>query len=143
MTEEELEAERIMCVFGLGGGELSDEPWDGVCKYWYEGVPEYAEEFGSARYGSYDTDEDGNLWEYRTALLNELYGYFDTPPGWERLARYNNSGERDCWWCGPGTGNEDERDGCLLCEGDGYVYLGEGWGEVVFRRKEVEDGEDV
>ena len=37
-------------------------------------------------------------------------------------------------WCGEGAedeaGDENERDACKLCEGDG-VYLGDGWYEVV------------
>ena len=48
---------------------------------------------------------------------------------------YTSSGESECWWCGPGTGNEGDQSECKLCEGDGYVYLGDGWREVVYRRR--------
>lgn len=33
--------------------------------------------------------------------------------------------ERECPWCGPGTDNEDDRDNCDLCEGNGHIYHGE------------------
>ena len=74
--------------------------------------------------------------EVRTAILECLFGEPDAPEGWERIASFTSSGEAECWWCGPGTGNEDERDECKLCEGDGLIYLGEGYAEVIFRRTE-------
>jgi hypothetical protein len=140
MTERKdinLDRERIACVFGLGGGELHEphpdfpDEWDDVIAYWYEGVPEYV------ALADLDLDHDD---EVRTAILDVLFRYPEPPEGWERVASFSNSGERECWWCsegaGDGTGNEDQRDECDLCEGDGVVYLGEGWCEVVYRRRE-------
>ncbi len=72
--------------------------------------------------------------EARTAILNCLFGIPEPPPGWKQVAAFTASGEASCWWCGDGTGNEDERDGCKLCEGDGLIYLGAGWCEVVYER---------
>ena len=125
-TEIDIERERIQCVFGLGGGELHEahadfpDEWDGVIAWWYEGVPDYATELG-------DLDDGA-----RTAIIDCMFGFPESPEGWKRVASFSSSGERDCWWCGDGTGNEDERDVCQLCEGDGVVYLGEGWCEVVY-----------
>ena len=127
--EIDFDRERVACVFGLGGGELHEphrdfadaEQWDGVIAYWYEGVPEYATELR-------------DHFAARTAILECLFGYPEPPTGWRQVAAFTSSGEASCWWCGDGTGNEGERDGCKLCEGDGVVYLGEGWCEVVYVR---------
>ncbi len=117
--------------------------------YWYEGVPDYATDLKTAEFvdcpkcgGSGPACDDcsgcgGGRWEHRevrTAILDCLYGWPDPPEGWERLASFSTSGERGCWWCGDGTGNEDSRIECKLCEGDGLIYLGDGWCEVVFMR---------
>ncbi len=119
----DLDRERVACVFGLGGGELHEphpdfrDEWDGVVAYWYEGVPEYATELG-------------HLEGARTAILDCLFGCPPPPEGWKQVASYSSSGEAQCWWCeGTGEGSEEP---CSLCEGDGYVYLGDGWREVVF-----------
>ena len=124
----DIERERVACVFGLGGGELhvADErfpdAWDGSegIAYWYEGVPEYASELR-------------HLDEARTAIICSLFGDPEPPTDWEQAASFSSSGEAACWWCGDGTGNEEHRPGCKLCEGDGLVYLGDGWCEVVYR----------
>lgn len=133
--EIDIERERIQCVFGLGGGELHEphadfpDEWDGPegIAYWYEGVPDYVS------LGELALDFDD---EARTAITDCLFGFPEPPEGWKRVASFSSSGEAACWWCagdaGGGTGNEDERDGCQLCEGDGAIYLGEGWCEVVF-----------
>ena len=121
----DLERERVACAFGLGGGELhvADErfpdEWDGLVAYWYEGVPEYASELRHL---------DGA----RTALMCSMFGLPEPPTGWVQVASFSSSGEAACWWCGNGTGNEADRPGCKLCEGDGLVYLGDGWSEVVY-----------
>ena len=137
ITDIDLEREQIQCVFGLGGGELhvADERFpdeagwdspDGIA-YWHEGVPEYV-----------SLDELGLTFddEVRTAILCGVYGLPDPPEGWEFVRAFTTSGECECWWCGSGTGNEDQREECKLCEGDGYVYIGEGWAEVVYRKIE-------
>ena len=147
MTEQQVEREQVQNVFGLGGGELADDAWDGVSLYWYEGPPEYATADGL---DGLDLDDDS---EYRTALVCCLFGAPPAPDGWSVAGSYTTSGEADCWWCGPGTDwdGSDEQDrvrgetattnthyrgkvDCPLCEGDGWVYLGDGWAEVVYRR---------
>lgn len=131
MGDGDLERERIACVFGLGGGELHQaddrwpDEWDGVIEHWYEGVPDYV----SLDELSLDLDD-----EVRTAILDVMFGLPEPPPGWRFVASYSSSGEAACWWCGDGTGNEEARDGCTLCDGDGYLYLGDGWAEVVYVR---------
>jgi len=103
-----------------------------------------------------DCDEcHGDGAEYRpvrTALLDCVFGFPEAPEGWERIASFSSSGEASCWWCGPGTDwdGSDEQElarirepvtntcyrgnpTCKLCEGGGYVYIGDGWHEVVYR----------
>lgn len=157
-TTIDLDRERMACIFALGGGELHEpnpkfpDEWDGQIAFWYDGPPDYAEELKDADRvkcsackgrGSMADEEcldcEGHGHrdhEVRTALLNCLFGTPQPPPGWERIASFTSSGEASCWWCGDGTGNEQARKGCQLCEGDGYVFIGDGWAEVVFRRTE-------
>ena len=134
----DLDRERIACVFGLGGGELhvADErftdEWDGAngIAYWYEGVPDYATELK-------------RLDEARTAILDCMYGFPEPPDGWEQVASFSSSGEAECWWCAAGEvgddvdtgGNGAAKTACKLCDGDGIVYLGDGWCEVVYARR--------
>ena len=54
------------------------------------------------------------------------------PPEGYRVAYHYPAGERECPWCGPGTGNEHDLETCKLCEGDGYLYWGEECLVVVF-----------
>jgi len=152
LTEIDIERERMACAFCLGGGELHEphpdfpDEWDGTIAYWYEGTPEYATEY---------RDEH----DCRTALMSVSAGLPSPPDGWELLGTHTASGEAECWWCGPGTGwdGSDEQvlaehhaemptptgyrgdPKCKLCGGDGHVYLGGGWAEVVFARLEDED----
>lgn len=137
MTEEEIEREKMEWIFGEElhePGERWKDEWDGVFAYWYEGAPDYAPE--------YNRDFDR---EYRTAILNEVYGIAETPEGWERLASWSSSGEREC----PYQGQEELQGAtqCYLCEepvgldgqhpNEGWLYIGEGWGEVLYRRLPV------
>lgn len=138
-NEIDLDRERIECVFGLGGGELHEphpdfrdsEGWDGPdgIAYWYEGIPEYTSLVDLGL-----TFDD----EVRTAILDVMFGFPDSPEGWGQVASFRSSGEANCWWCAQGaengTDNEDQRDACTLCEGDGLIYLGDGMAEVVYRR---------
>ncbi len=139
-SEHDLERERIACVFGLGGGELHEtddrfpdsEGWDGPegIAYWYEGVPEYVT---VAELGL-DFDD-----EVRTAIVCCIFGHPAPPDGWRQVATYSSSGEAPCWCSGAddhdeGDGDYDDAEGCKLCDGDGYVFLGDGWAEVVYVR---------
>jgi hypothetical protein len=115
------EREQIEVVFGLLSGELEKKPWEfeggGRFTWWYEGIPEYAK------------DEPGlgaRNYEYATAITEESWGPLETPWGWERVARYTSSGEAPH----PDllvTGADDD-------DPERTIYLGEGWGETVYRR---------
>ena len=147
LTEEQIERLRIEAVFHLEGElherhpEFLDE-WDGVVAWWYDGVPEYAES---------DFRDDDR--EFRTAVVCEVYGQMTAPEGWERVESHSSSGETECPACGPGTDWDDsdeqalaQRRGavtntgyrgdpaCPLCEGSGYIYLGDGTREIIFAR---------
>jgi hypothetical protein len=144
-TERDIEREEVECVFGLTGGELADESWAGH-KYWYEGIPDYA--------GEDFTDEYAEEVRYRTIVCCYL---FSSPPeklesdeGSYCLAKtYANSGETTC----PGHSDQDNagqvvEEMCPLCEmkkgeAHGYIHLGDGWAEAVYRleiKTEEEDG---
>jgi hypothetical protein len=130
-----IEREQIEQVFGLTGGELSDESWQGFA-HWFEGAPEYATEHK-------DTDEH----THRTIVGNFI---FSSPPEsiedngirWEKVATFVSSGETEC----PGVHGDynlvenDAHEPCPLCgekwnEPHGFIYIGEGWAEVVYRAK--------
>ncbi len=151
MNKEEIERERVECVFRLGGGKLDRDHWPGVSRYWYGDVPEYAAELKDAdkitcvMCGGCGPERDDcaacdgyghHTHEIRTACYEDVpYGVGDAPKGWEILAEFSSSGEAECDACGDGTGNEDERDACPLCEGAGYIYIGHA-AEVVYRALE-------
>ena len=88
-----------------------------------------------------DGVEDDNH-EYRTIVYCSISWLPDLPGGWEIVRSFASSGETNCGWCGDGTGNEDTRKGCKLCGGDGLIYLGGGWHEIVASRAERCDKED-
>lgn len=101
-----IEKEKVAWVFGLTGGELSDNPWcpvldcedkkPFVCSYWYEGVPEYVHE-------DYPDWHDGS---YRTIVIPGEHGFANIsgpPPTledgdgiWEFKASFRSSGEVPC-----------------------------------------------
>lgn len=70
-------------------------------------------------------DSDWWRWDGDYITIYDYSGGYCMPPeqarGKRRVASYV-AGERDCPWCGPGTGNEDERKDCDLCEGEGLLY---------------------
>lgn len=129
-------------VFGLTGGELADQPWvierEGenpwVNHFWYENVPEWAEsEF-----------PEWPIRNYRTIVRDIMFG---APPDrletWTKVATYMNSGEAEC----PGQHEDVNRVRLDQCDGDtdrcyycgekvgeehGYIYLGDGWAEIVY-----------
>lgn len=141
-----LSKERVEQVFGLTGGELSDEPWK--CKpvyeavsdaspwkfrFWYEGVPDYA------------ASEFPDKWdiEHRTVVTysSDTPEIFEDEDGrWYKVASWSSSGEAEC----PGMHMDDPKDElpCKLCEGEdehGHVYLGDGWCEIVYRQDVVRE----
>lgn len=160
-SEADIEREQVEWVFGLTGGELEDKPWEPFAPstegekdctwalgmgglgyassretfaYHYDGVPDYC---GRREYD----DLYANGVEYRTVVYCCLFG---SPPEhvvdggqlWTRVASYTTSGETEC----PERqeGGEVEEDECPLCGADhgeehSYIYIGEGWSEVVYR----------
>lgn len=146
MTEKEIERESVEWVFALTGGELEDKPWrfasvdkNGELErhwawYWYEGQPEYLKQDYSHT--------------YRTAVL-----WWEPPKKirshgreWRLVGLYRSSGETECPARGCDEGVEvlekqcDGGNVCPLCEEDvgethGYIYLGDGWCEAVYRTK--------
>jgi hypothetical protein len=142
-----MEREQVEWVFGLTGGELETKPlrlaerldkewirrhW---ARYWYEGVPDYVSRETWATKG-----------EYLTIVSQLLCA---TAPDhfwargrlWRLVKQFANSGETEC----PGRDDGDgvvvlEEDGeeCRFCcethgEQHGYIYLGDGWAESVYR----------
>lgn len=139
------ERAQIEAVFCLGGGELEytllrwRRPYDRTLYYhqcwWYDGVPEYVPSSEAPMYSDIpcrhcDPEMGCRGWyEYRTLIRCELWRQLsraDLPPGWEVWGRYSSSGE--CEHPGYAPGECDERDP------ERWVYLGDGWHEVVIRR---------
>ena len=94
----------------LGGhaGYVFDEPEDGMIDHQggtymsfvgfaYPTTSEFPPQLNRE-----DNENDPGVW-----VLEKVYGMGD---------------EKDCPWCGSGTGNENARKGCLLCEGNGVLY---------------------
>lgn len=95
-------------------------------KWTEDGAPEWL----SADDLSYDQDEYVEKDECITVLDFSLSE--PEPPTGYRLAYQYAAGERECPWCGCGTGEEHSRSECKLCEGSGYLYWGEECQVVVF-----------
>lgn len=131
LDESAVDRMRMAWLFGLTGGELNDEPWAGY-RYNYDGVPEYA------------TTDFPDRWQHRfrtiigSFLFTEPNERLEDDEGeWERAAVYASSGEAECPFR-PGLVQEGR---CILCEeprGEehGYIYVGDGWAEVVYRLSE-------
>jgi hypothetical protein len=145
-TDDPIERQQIEEVFGLGGGELSDKPWQGF-PYWYVGIPDY---LGRAEY----PDQHSSGIEYRTVVTCLLYGdaptiIDDGSQRWQRTEHFTSSGETECPWAqaddGPTVTADQAKDGeCPLCgESVGsehrYIYLGDGWSEVIYRNDRTDD----
>ena len=153
-----IERESVEWVLTLTGGELDAQPRVTDAGYHftysYDGIPEWAGD-------DFDDKYDSGV-EYFTMVRNCFFG--EAPEviafngrTYSREAVYVNSGERECPMrdmheCG---GFEDtptvvedgrtvtavENEECYLCgamrgEGHGYIYLGDGWCEVVYRHVE-------
>lgn len=130
------EREQVQEVFGLTGGELADEPWTPTSdedahttyNYWYEGTPDYAER---------DFDVFSS---YRTVVESELFGKLpdvltDEQGTWRRVTSFRTSGETECPGRDPEVAAVMDLP-CPLCEEDethGFIYLGDGWAEIVYR----------
>lgn len=156
MTEPQSDEQRaaqeraqVEQVFGLTGGELSDTVWEArevggservwTFHYFYESTPEYAER-----------ELDWTAHDFRTVVRDIVFG---APPeqleGWTKVATFGSSGEVEC----PGRSEEPnivradqspEGRGCYYCEAEvgephGYIYIGDGWAEIVYKRDEDEE----
>jgi len=108
-------------IFNLSGVDLERKRWCG--RYWYDGAPDYAERDCEAAACA----AGGDSLELRTALERRLFGADKPPRGWVEVASFRSSGEADCW-C-------DGDESCRVCDGDGFIYIGDGWCEVVYSRK--------
>jgi hypothetical protein len=152
--EDDSERQQVEWVFGLTGGELNDEPWNGFA-YNFDGVPEWA----------HSDFKDRHDRDYHTVVSCFLYGgpperIADAFGVWTRQATYPSSGETEC----PLRDVEAEEqeaiyahrekrfnlpriERCFLCDEErghdhGYIYLGDGWAECVFRREGRETNYD-
>ncbi len=135
-TNERAQVEQ---VFGLTGGELSDDPWiiadekgqDWTFHFYYDFPPEYAER-----------QFDYTAHTYRTVVRDNMFG---EPPdrfnGWTKKATFSNSGETECPYRNdPLTLVATET--CPLCEAligeeHGYIYIGDGWAEIVYQQVDI------
>jgi|SRR5882757_8908346 len=158
------ERAQVAEVFGLTGGELEEAAWvpmyvtdfNGAFDarrpftftYWYQGVPEYVEREFDALPLSYAPT-------YRTVCRNEMFGMVpervtDDEGTWKVVKRYSTSGEVACpgQQCDPRGNDSDgvnrEAIPCPYCEAapgesHGYIYIGDGWAEIVYRLQEHDD----
>lgn len=105
--------------------------------WWYSGAPDYVEREANCapapRCPTCPTEEGcAGYWEYLTLLRYELWGRLEDselPPGWAVWNRYATSGEvqhPDYEYAEDGEYDEDDPER--------YVYIGDGWAEVVIRR---------
>lgn len=165
-TTQSNEREQVAEVFGLTGGELEDTPWVTTealdtqhlalnvllgeppqrsfhFTYWYQGVPDYAQDL-----------DDWPDYEYRTVCRDEMFGQVpdavtDEDGTWTRVARYPTSGETECPYQDfDGAPIPTKEHPCPLCEADGiptnlgespiqfhgFIDIGDGWAEIVYRR---------
>lgn len=104
--------------------------------WWYSGAPEYVEReanYAPAPRCPTCPPEDGctGYWEYRTLIRDELWGRLEDnelPPGWAVWNRFTTAGEVQHPDYEYEEGQHDEDDP------ERYVYIGDGWAEVVIRR---------
>lgn len=153
-------AQLALLVFGSESMEdhFEEAPWkyqteegkEYQFRFWYEGIPEYLKYHGD--YNDYHAGRD-----YRTAVYDCTYGtpaetVLSDGESWELVGRYQVSAERPCP-CHKDSGNDaeaiasiqswiDREHGgtCPYCEEKagaehGYVYVGEGMFECLYRRE--------
>lgn len=156
LTEAQIERESVEYVFRLTGGELSDKPLactdddegEHVYTYHYAGVPEYAS-------SDYD-DIHSNDCDYFTIVTCCLYG---APPAvlidgdgkrYDKVTDFVSSGETKCCCADLDEEQEDPFKGerCPYCGRDpgeehGFIYIGDGWCEVVYRHDAIQAMRDL
>ena len=161
LSGKDLEAYQAEVVFGLEHGTLmgtsplkyevsAEDPRNtqGAFLYHYDGVPEYVE----GDYAAFSHHE------FFTVIKDCCYGL---PPEqviiggktWVRSDHFTSSGERPCP-CQDYTDSDEGADPyvgvqCPLCErgadekAHGYIYLGDGWTEVIYTRNTLDDMRQV
>lgn len=163
--EAQNERQQVEYVFGLTGGELSNESLKFTAPgrygdvrnrewfYHYDGVPDWAEEDFKDPRGYYSHDFYGSdyftLVEFGISYESSAPEELTTLDGklYLRVRSYSSSGETECPMgsCGDNeTVGEDSTEGmaqCPLCEADagekhGYIYLGNS-AEHVYRHLDL------
>lgn len=119
MTDEEEHRMLLELVFRA---EL-DDPEHGWPAF-SEGWPDW---LGRADLAEIAGVQASAVWDYewRVVYVCELFGQWDPPDGWVRAAAFSTSGEAECACAGDAE--------CVLCDGEGWVYIGDGWREVIVR----------
>ncbi len=150
MTEAEIERVCVEAVFRLGGGELMDVPWTasygsevlGTFPHWYEGIPEWCDVEDD------DLHDEGATYRTLIPAPNPYSG----PPSelrdengtWKLLRTFTSSGETECVYRGSDEGEivlatqAQDGESCPCCgesvgSKHGYIYLGEGSCEAVYK----------
>ena len=149
-----IEKQRVEYAFNLLGDELADGAWyfdrNGDWErvpFWYDGVPEWdvdKERLQSDEYRTVMTDWGGPMATSAKEIEDE-HGV------WILERVYRTSGERRC----PIGADYEEfvsakhaRDGrCPMCDEPigaehGFIYLGDGWGEFIYRHETPEGDEE-
>lgn len=117
-TSEEtskLDSERAMVFLGTHGSTTyPPQKWES----WVYAETDYAPEWlGKSDLAGLDNDQCVTVLDFS---LSDV-----TPPRGYRVLYQYAAGEKDCPWCGAGTGEESKRSQCDLCEHDGLLYWGE------------------
>lgn len=132
MKNEEIEKEQFEAVFGVC---FKEGPWAAETasgtpfkrRYWYEGVPGYVAQ---------ETPFKRCAVPLRTVIEescgNSGIALHKDVKGWEYLAHWTSSGETECG-CKDYEGATEPDPTCPLCEGSGYIYIGDA-AEVVYRQ---------
>lgn len=123
--EMDSEADRITMAWMLGlaqGGyslhRVTEQNWpelSGKALYVFEGAEDGMSDQPHGDYMSFV----GMSYPVTTEFPSQISGDDEV---WELEKVYNMVPEIECPWCGTGTGNEDSRDECEMCEGDGLLY---------------------
>lgn len=160
LSTEQAERLQVEEVFGLTGGESEAKPLrfrdvaDGQLwtrSYWYDGVPDYVErEFSQWFWYDKFTIVDCCLYGEPPATIRARHGRL-----YDLKALYQSSGEHGCpfreaeiaveheypvtvdTYGSPPVEHRycaycDEPPDAIACDGHGYVYLGDGWAELVY-----------
>lgn len=129
--EAESEADRLTLewMYGLAQGgyslhRVTEANWPelvGQAGYVFEGAEDGMSDHNSA------VETYMSFVGYGYPVISEfpatIEGTDEDDPGvWELEKVYNASDEIECPWCGTGTGNEDSREDCDMCDGDGLLH---------------------